>query len=462
MTAVNNDVGAVAFFSLFLWSSVRLVCRGFSWRHLTWTLIAVLLCVWTKGTVYLALPLSLIALLLSLYHSGSKRFALGFLLTGLGIGVLSIFSWGDAAHWHRATSQNAPTQAHHPQAPLGDHALRLNTYPEFTPNWLVPLYQPLARSVAEELQGKSVTLGAWIWADQPLQVRTPTLHSDQTQVYEMVDITNQPTFYSLSTTIPDDTSRIWITISPVPDSGKIDTTVYYDGIVLTEGDRPAGEAPQYDGVDGRSGYWGGRTFHNWLNNPSFEGSWFFIRAWFDSLSARIMPDQIRFSSMIASILDISSTSWYYRLTGGRLVRTFWAKFGWGHVPIMGQKPYRSIGLVTILGIMGALMGFYIKRRALPWKPSLYMGLVLFAVWGITLVRGCIYLADTRLYLPVSRYAYPAIIPTMLILSFGWWQILSLGLKWIRIKTLHLILIFIIGFVTLDILSILSIVQFFQH
>ncbi|MGD2157725.1 MAG: DUF2142 domain-containing protein [Anaerolineales bacterium] len=462
MTAVNNDVGAIAFFSLFLWASVRLICRGFSWKDLSWTLGAVLLCILTKRTVYVALPLSMIALLIALFRGGSKRLVWGFMLAGIGIAIISIFSWGDTADWYRATSQSLPTLARNTQAQLGDKVLRVSTFPKITPPWLVALYQPLDRNDTQEIVGKRVTFGAWIWADQSLKVRTPVLNFDDMRVYDWVDITDHPTFYAFTTTIPEDVFRIWITISPLQDTGKINTTVYFDGIILVEGERPTGEAPQFDHVDGVKGTWGGIPFENHLDNPSFEKSWFQIRPWFDSLMARIMPDQIRFSSIFASLLDISGTGWFYRLTGIRLMRTFWAKFGWGHVPIMGHKPYRMLGFVTIFGLMGAFLGLWRKRHTVPWKSILYMGLALVILWGITLVRGSIYLAVSRLYLPVARYAYPAIIPTMLVLSFGWWQILFLSQKWRKITTRHLIIVYVTGFLTLDILSILSIINFYQH
>jgi hypothetical protein len=42
MTAVNDDVGAVAFFSIFLWMGVRLIIKGFDWLGLFLLLFAVI------------------------------------------------------------------------------------------------------------------------------------------------------------------------------------------------------------------------------------------------------------------------------------------------------------------------------------------------------------------------------------------------------------------------------------
>ena len=44
------------------------------------------------------------------------------------------------------------------------------------------------------------------------------------------------------------------------------------------------------------------------------------------------------------------------------------------------------------------------------------------------MRGAIHLSLLQLFIPVARYAYPAIIPTILLLAFGWLECLSLLVK----------------------------------
>jgi hypothetical protein len=61
MTAVNNDVGAVAIFSLFLWGAVRTIRFGLSWPRLAWIFGTALLAAWTKNTAAIAIPLALLA-----------------------------------------------------------------------------------------------------------------------------------------------------------------------------------------------------------------------------------------------------------------------------------------------------------------------------------------------------------------------------------------------------------------
>jgi apolipoprotein N-acyltransferase len=44
MTAVNDDVGATVFFSLFLWAGIRLIVRGFRWTTTVAFLLLAIAC----------------------------------------------------------------------------------------------------------------------------------------------------------------------------------------------------------------------------------------------------------------------------------------------------------------------------------------------------------------------------------------------------------------------------------
>jgi hypothetical protein len=460
MTSVNNDVGAVAFFSLYLWGAVRLIQRGFSGLELMWTLGAMAVCLWVKPSVYVTFPLTIIVILILFFRDRPKWMAGGFLLLGIGIGILSVFSWGDAAYWHRATSQSSHIRGSHARAPLGMHVLQVETFPDITPAWLAPVYQPLPLETAKEVKGRSVTFGAWIWADKSSRVRTPILHINRNSFFKWVEVGVNPTFFALTAEVPPEAGRLWVTLEPLSRTSESKTTVYYDGIVLASGKQPQNVPPNYADMEGIRGTWGGEKFHNLIRNPSAERAWPRIRPWLDSLSARLLPDRTRFSSIMASWLDLSSTGWFYRLTIERLVRTFWAKFAWGHVPLLGHKPYRLLASITLLGVIGSVVAYWRKRTGLTWEVAIFLGLVLLLFWGMTIVRGAIYVALPRVYIPVARYAYPAIVPTTLLLTAGWWGILSVGKDFIRIPDGLLVLIYGLAFVGLDVISLISIARYY--
>ena len=75
MTAVNNDVGATAMFSLFLWGSVRVIRRGVDPLNLAWVLVTALGAVFMKSTAYLAVPLAIVALVLGILPGALRRVA---------------------------------------------------------------------------------------------------------------------------------------------------------------------------------------------------------------------------------------------------------------------------------------------------------------------------------------------------------------------------------------------------
>lgn len=144
--------------------------------------------------------------------------------------------------------------------------------------------------------------------------------------------------------------------------------------------------------------------------------------------ARFLPDHTRPSLLVSYALDWHGAGWQYLMTIDKLLRTFWAQFGWGHVELLGYKPYRLFALLSLLGIFGAGTWFVrrlLRKRQLPWDIIALFAVLMLGIWAGTLSRGAIYLGITRLYLPVARNAYPAIIPTVTLLSIGWLELLTL-------------------------------------
>jgi hypothetical protein len=89
-----------------------------------------------------------------------------------------------------------------------------------------------------------------------------------------------------------------------------------------------------------------------------------------------------------------------------------------------------------------------------------MGFATVAIWGSTLVRGINFLFGGT-FLPAARYAYPAIIPTMILLSLGLLELLRLTGHWLHIPARWQIGIYILFFIGLDLLSIYSIYTFYR-
>ena len=142
------------------------------------------------------------------------------------------------------------------------------------------------------------------------------------------------------------------------------------------------------------------------------------------------------------------------------MRTFWAKFGWGHVALMGQKPYRILGVVTLLGVIGGIIVLLKNWRKVSWEIVFLFGLTLLGVWGFSYVRGTIFIVLNP-YFPTARSAYPAIIPTMFLLVTGWWGIITTLGDWLRISEWGKFTAYIIPFIFLATWSIISIMEYYM-
>jgi hypothetical protein len=429
MTAVNNDAGAIAVFSLFLWGAVRLIKRGLSWSNFFLAAGTAALGLFTKSTTFIAFPLLILAMLLSLFRGPLRRFVWGILVTILLFFLLTGIAWGDAALWYRSTPQESSTRSIHPKAVSGEYVLRLETGAEVNPRWFRPLFQPIPEGDIRRLAGKTVTLGVWMWASQPVQARTPQLAVGGKFTSKIVSLGEEPDFYAFQATLSENADRGWVSLAPAVKDAPARVNIYYDGLVLAEGIRPVEETPTFESNSGERGVWGGQIFENLLRNTSAEYGTVYTRPWVNSLVKGIFSQYNQPSFLFSYFTDWEGVSWHYRQSALRLFRTFWGQFGWGHVPLLGHKPYRSLAALTFAGITGAGIGLWRRKQILPWRILLLMGLALAGAWGSALLRGVNQLASVWLYLPVARYAYIAIIPTMLVLAIGWWEILVLLARW---------------------------------
>jgi hypothetical protein len=424
MTAVNNDAAAIAAFSLFCWVCIRSIQRGFSWWLFALAAALTLACYWIKNTTLIAAPLFLFALLLSLLRGSRQRQAWIWIGAGCVGGLLASVTWGDAALWYRSTLQSGPAQSSAPAAVHGEHALMLESGVEVSPHWLKPLVQPIPQPTAQQVAGKTVTLGSWIWATEPLETRTPILVDGEQSHSQVIQVSETPAFFAFPVKLPKTTARLWVSLDPRIKGQPAGATIFFDGLLLVEGDRPVEAVPVFASASGDSGEWGGERFENLLRNGSGERQMIRFRSGLDRLASRLFPHYSLPSFMLQYLSDWTGPGWHYRVSFLRLFRTFWGQFGWGHVPLLGHKPYRALAIITLIGLAGALVGLWRRREALPWASLAFMGFAFAGAWGGTLLRGVSHLNAISLYLPVARYAFIAILPTILVLASGWWEILA--------------------------------------
>ena len=455
MTAANNDVLAILAFSLFFWASVEIIKRGFSLLRLGALVGTVILCVITKNTALLSVPLSLLVIMLAFFRG--KKYE-KFVWLALGVSLILVlgitFAWRDSApaFFYSRNLTASPARITTTMAPVGDAIIAHQSQAG-------QFYHLLSLQDRAELAGQTVTLGAWIWADAPTTIQFPGISEGQVWIpllssapvptraripfpgirdlqtaepttiqfsSESIQLTTVPQFFAFSIEMPPMGGNIsWVYFPPSTDAGN---HVYWDGIVLTAGDFAAGAPPEFDNPEASSGTWQGVQFTNTIQNASSEGAWPVFAEWV----SRLIPTRVYLStSSILSIFDIQATSLYFQITAERIFRTFWAVFGWANVPMYGQKPYRFFFVLAFIYLIGVLIGLIRKSFELSWQAFLLIGTTIVLQVTMVVFRGIGSWFSTT-YIPVGRYIYPAIVPLGVFLVSGGNQLIRFTHKTTRI------------------------------
>jgi hypothetical protein len=275
-----------------------------------------------------------------------------------------------------------------------------------------------------------------------------------------VEVDEEPRFFSVSEKIGSNASQLTVSLSPVDNLVDESLTVYYDGIVVVDGSWPGDTPPIFNDPTGREGVWGGEQFLNLVRNPSAEIAGPQVQGWVETVVGNRFPGNP--ALIFGLLLDPSPITSYYTATIKSIFQTFWARFGWAHVVLRGFHPYSILGIFTLIGLIGALAAFWRKRREIRWDVFLFLGLAMIGIWGAAFLRGLSSVLEGRDLIPVARYAYPVIIPTMLILNTGWLEVIRWIEKYLKISQKFLRGMLILCFILLDILSVYSIYQYYTQ
>ncbi|MBN1537134.1 MAG: hypothetical protein JW908_10420 [Anaerolineales bacterium] len=457
MTSVNNDVGATLMFSFFILAAVRLIKYGMNISRLMGLLVAAALCCLTKNTVIVALPLAFLAAWLALIKSRGAL-VLGIVLIVGAVGaIFGIFAWGDAAYWYRASIQSATSRVSTDQAPWGRHAFMVEANPEDVKASV--FRQLLPASATEALRGKKVTLGAWIWADQPVQGTLPAIFDGYNVQTQPVQLTVVPIFHWMTVQVPADAPRVEVRlIAPALEEGVQPVKIYYDGIMVVTGKWPGSETPVFLNAQAKRGSWGERMFVNPVRNSSAENAWLYIRPWFEALTQKIpWLAHLSPNELLASVADVATSRWLYTATIKKLFETFWAKFAWERISI-SPIGYQILTVISLLGLLACTIFSPSRYIRAPFQVKVtltWLGIATLIIMLIVILRGFFGIYDVRTYIPVARYGYPVIIPVMLCFCFGWHKLV----KWLGYWGNGIILG---AFIILDVYSVITWLTYFAE
>jgi len=260
--------------------------------------------------------------------------------------------------------------------------------------------------------------------------------------------------------VPETATNLQIHLSSAGLSAEAQGRIYQDGIVLIEGEHPIDIAPIWDDASAESGTWDGERVDNAVRNASAEYAGPRVYPWVDKISSGVIPDHGRPSLVVYSLLDTERAGLYYRATAKNMLQTFWGKFAWGHVLLEGKAIYDILAVATLIGLLGCCAVFGYSFPKYQRSTLGLLGLAMLGVWGFAIVRGVIYLFNLNSFIPGARYAFPVIGPTMGVLGYGWWSIVSSIGKRVRIKAGWLIGGMGVAMLVLDIWGILSVWRYY--
>ena len=476
MTSINDFVAAIAIFSLWLFVSVKLI-KGFSFKYAGLLFLLTLACILTQKILYPVIAYLPIVFLLSIIPGKFKYLAwistaiISFLV------ILLVFRWGDAAFWLRTNNQDIPSRASIQENLNDSYILQGKVYPDSSWGNIYPsrnpgFFQLVPSDISSQLQGKTVTIGAWVWSTRNITGYGPGLNSllqvqDRWFGFKRVKLSNEPLFIASVVQLPEHQERLQIWLRTTAEESQ-DVTIYFSGIILVEGAWSVDTPPLLIDKEGSKGIWGSQTFTNLVRNPQFQQAWPYMEAnLFQIISNKIQElKPVHISSFLSLFLDIPGTKWYTASTGQVIFQTFWARFCWGQVPLITVPPlfypYQILSFITLMGFIGTLLtGFRLFKR---YKHEyLFLLVIIGATLLVALFYGVFIMGGAlryRAFIPTARYIFPAIIPISLILVLGWQGISAWVTKLSKIPPKLMTILYWGFLIGLDLFSIASVLVYF--
>ncbi len=413
MTAVNDDVAAVTFFTLFLYVCLRIWKKGLNLWRLIALLISMLFCVITKRNVWVSVPLGVLWLLLVLLRRFPKAewTLVGGSLVAFPLMLFSLDSQAPAYYYAFANHQLAAAIASD-TAVAGKRVAHL-------PAGYHLMYQPLSKQAKLELAGKPVRIGVWLWGKGEINAAPLVVWINQEKhpVDQVNQLPEQPTLIQQTFTLPLEVQRLAVEIGVVtPEEGEITL----DCLFLIPDSGNTSDLPVPLDMSCQQFQLGLQWVENYVRNASFERTWWRLQPWIEQW----VDDKFAFSiTHLWAIFDPLVGYPYLQGAAGHVFQTFWGRFGWGSVPLLGAYSYSLFGWLTLFLLLGNGLSVYQRRNELAWQLIAFLLLSFFLILVMTLFRNggnWIWYEAT----PNARYLMPAILPLAMFTVNGWATLLG--------------------------------------
>jgi hypothetical protein len=258
--------------------------------------------------------------------------------------------------------------------------------------------------------------------------------------------------------LPIESWRTFISLKPF-NTGEQIGNIYIANPVIASGVFDVKQPPVFSDTNASYGEWAGKPFNNLVRNAGALQGWPKFREYIYAMAKKIDYRLAEGIGRVIYTLDFKGTSWYAKSTLSLIFRSFWGKFGWVQVSLIGSKPYRVLFIATIVMLIGCIIGLFKKFDPIGLHFSIWLGLNLFLSLGFAWFTGISmnsYIDKPNI--PAARYIFPVILAILTFWCFGWisWiEFVHRRYRWITYG------IYVLLFLLLDGIAIASVIAHYQ-
>ena len=449
MTALNNDVAAVLVNSLIILSGVRILKQGINLKDSLLLIFLGGLVYFVKASIWFSVFLIIFVFIASL----GKKIQRIIIVVSVFVFIISfavIFQFGDAAFWYKNSKQFTPTSVSFDDR----NVLNLSNNQNNRNSSLIQIIPP---NNYDALAGKVVTFGGKVWGTKdiqfsPFSIIALTNANETNYIHgEEIVISSSSQLSANQVQLPEKINLLYLVLRNTGDE-----EVFFQDPFLVLGNNTINLEPDNIGSNITDEEWNSIDYHNFIRNASASRKWINFRPGFVDIMERIDPRLSDASNKMIYSLDLEGTFWYLKASAARVFRTFWALFGWGNIYLDGSKPYRLLLFFTFLSMAISLYVYLTKKTKKNYRLVSWLSLfVVFSAgfaWFTGISMNSLFL---NAYLPVARFIYPAIFPILLVVVYGWANIMSH-----KNYGFVALMVYLLFFIYLDIISIITIIGYF--
>ncbi len=417
MTSVNNDVGAIFVVTGFLYLGCVSVRRGLSLLRLGMLAAMLAAAFLTKNTAYVVFLLAPVVLVYALDRHPGRRVANAVLAIGLVATVLAVFDFSRMpAHWLVSYADAGVQRARTEKAVDGRWALRLQSGAN-RPD--VRVSQVLGKPEEWAEMAREYVVSGWVWAESEFAAPFPLFLRGAENPGREVQVGRAPRFFSQRVVLDLEQPILRLEVRLPEGWEKPGRVLWLDGLSV--------RAVRGEGASGGSG-----KGEELLRNGSFEYPRLGLRPWAEAFALRAIGGAFAGTPevMLATFLSPEAARLYLEIAAPYLFETFWARLGWGNVPLLWRPAYSLLALWSALGLGGWAVRRLRRSRsgdlAVASELLPFLALTVLAAWAIAVARGAGSMDQNWIYFPTARYAMVAVLPTVAFLILGWYMLLPEG------------------------------------